>query len=288
MDPLIKIYQRPRLRNPYLIIGWADAGIVGSSTVEYLVDKLGAKELGEIEPHDSSLLPYILIKGGVVQEIEYPENSFYYWENDKSTSDLIIWSSKPPAVHHHQLASAILDVAELFGVSRIFTVGGLYANVVHTEKPRVFAIINNPKLKKYLNYYDLESGMDYHGPASINGLILGLAQQRNIEGISLWGQVPSYIGEIANPQVCETVLRVLARLLGLDIDFREIEAEASYTNKQIDELVSYLRQQDPDLDEHIGKLEKGINVEISEEDNQRFFKEIEEFLRNQKGWGKRG
>ena len=45
--------------------------------------------------------------------------------------------------------------------------------------------------------------------------------------------------------------------------------------------------QDPDLDEHIGKLEKGINVEISEEDNKRFFKEIEEFLRNQKGWGKR-
>jgi len=283
VDPLVKIYKRPTLRNPYLIVGWADAGLVGTGVTEYLIDKLPAEELGEIEPYSFSLAPDIHIKAGVVQEIEYPQNSFYYWKNNNSARDLLIWGSKPPAVNQFQMANAILDVAELFGVSRIYTVGGLYANVAHTEDPGIFAIINNPGLIHGLRQYDIESGMDYRGPASMNGLMLGIAQQRGIEGISLWGRVPSYIGDIANPRVCEALLKLLSDILGIEVDLSEIGAEAIYMGKQIDELVKYLRQQDPDLDQHIGKLEKGLNTEVSEEDSQRFFKEIEEFLKNRKG-----
>ena len=153
----------------------------------------------------------------------------------------------------------------------------------YTEKPRVFAVINNPRLKKYVTDYGVELGLDYHGPTSMNGLISGIAKHRNIEGINLWGRVPNYIGEIPNPQVCEAVLRVLTRMLDIDIEFSDIEAEAQYANKQIDVIVSYLRQQDPGLDRYIGKLEKGMSVEVSEEDRQRFFEEIKEFLRKQKG-----
>lgn len=283
VKPSLRIHKQPHLRNPCLVIGWADAGLVGISAVDYLNDKLGAEEFGEIEPHGFSLLPHISVKGGVLQEIEYAANSFYYWENKKSTSDLIILGSKPPAINHYEFANLILDVAELFDVSRIYTVGGIYANIAHTTKSRVFAIINNPRLKKYLTHYDVELGLNYRGPSSINGLVLGVAQQRNIEGISLWGRVPGYISEIANPQVCAAVLRVLTNMLGIDIDFSDIEAEARYTNQQIDELVNYLRQKNPDLDRHIGKLEQGLNVEVSEEDRQRFFAEIEEFLRKQQG-----
>jgi proteasome assembly chaperone (PAC2) family protein len=283
VKPQVRIYNRPDLRNPYLIIGWADAGLIGTTAINYLTDKLGAEEFGEIDLHDFSLMPYIFIKDGVIQELEYPDSSLYYWKNKNLDRDLIIWGGKPPTINHYQLANAILDVAKLFSVSRIYTMGGLYANVTHTEKPRVFAIINKSILKRYLSLYDIESGTDYHGTPSMNGLVLGLAQQRNIEGISLWGQVPSYIGDIANPQVCEAVLSTLTTMLDIDIDFTEIRAEADYTTKQINELVTYLRQQDNELDQHIDKLEKGIDVHLSEEDSHRFFREIEEFLRKQQG-----
>ncbi len=282
MESPLRINQRPKLRNPYLIIGWADAGLVGVTAADYLVEKLPAEELGGIEPHHFYLLPQGLIKGGVLQEIEYPKNSFYYWENKKSANDLIILGSKPPAINHYELANLILDVAELFDVSRIYTVGGLHANIAHTDQPRLFAITNNPGLKKHLTEHDVESGLDHHGPISMNGLILGVAKRRNIEGISLWGQVPSYLGEMPNPRVCEVILKVLTAMLGVDIDFSGIEAEARYANKQIDKLVSYLRQQDPDLDRYIERLEKNIRLGSSREDRQRFFEEINEFLRKQK------
>ncbi len=288
MESPLRIYKRPRLTNPYLIVGWADAGLVGLAAADYLIDKLGAQEFGEIEPHDFSSLPHSLIKGGVLQEIEYPGNIFYYWKNKRTTGDLIILGSKPPALKHYEFANLILDVAELFGVKRIYTVGGIYANVAHTEEPRVFAVTNSARLKKYLRHYDVELGIDYHGPTSMNGLIIGIAKHRDIEGVSLWGRVPSYIGEIPNPRVCEAVLRVLTRMLGVDVDFSEIEAEARYANKQIDELVSYTRRQYPELDQYIGKLEKGMSVGASEEDRQKFFQEIEEFLKKQRGWRENG
>ncbi len=279
----LKIYERPRLRNPYLIIGWADAGQVGIGVVDYLIDKLGGEEFGEIEPYNFSLFPNTLVKGGVLEEIEYPGTSFYYWKNRKSTSDLIIFGTQPPSQGHYEFANLILDMAELFAVKRIYCVGGLPANITHGESPSLFGVVNSARLKRYLKPFDVEIGLDYHGPTSMNGLLLGLAKQRNIEGLSLWGRVPSYIGEIPNPRVCETILRVLTPMLGINIDFSEIESEVRYANKQIDEIVNYIREQNPDLDRHIRKLEKGISSETSEEDRKRVFKEIEEFLRGQKG-----
>ena len=288
MELPIKIYKQPRLRNPYLIAGWADAGFVGINAVNYLIDKLGAQEFGEIEPSDYFLLPHSSIKGGVLQGIEYPESSFYYWKNDKSTEDLIIWGSTPPALKHYEFSSLIVDVAEHFGVERIYTVGGIYANIAHTEELKIFAVINNPRLKWYLKNYDVELGLDYHGPTSMNGLMLGIAKHRNIDGISLWGPVPGYIGDIPNPRVCCAVLKVLTTMLGVDIDLSEIEAEARNTAKEIDTLVNHVRRQNPELNDYMERLEKGIRFKASPENSQRFFAEIEEFLRKQKGQGKDG
>ncbi len=196
---------------------------------------------------------------------------------------MIILGSRPPALHHYEFANLIMDVAELYNVSRIYTVGGIYASVAHTAPPRIMAVINNPGLKTYVTRYGVELGLNYHGPTSINGLIIGTAKQRNIDGISLWGQIPNYLGDIANPGVCQAILKTLTRMLDIDINFAGIEIETRRADQRIDELVSYIRQQSPDLDRHIKKLEQGINPEPSEEDNQSFFRDIEEFLRRQKG-----
>ena len=114
--------------------------------MEYLVEKLGADELGKLDPQGFSALPYVSIRDGVIKEIEYPDSSFYYWENKNYGNDLILWSSKLPVANHYQVVNAILDVAELFGVTRIYTVGGLYANIAHTEKPGMFRRLS-PKTK---------------------------------------------------------------------------------------------------------------------------------------------
>jgi len=278
----LKLYERPRLRNPYLVVGWSDAGQVGTGVTDYLVNKLGAEEFGEIEPHKFSLSPNTIIKGGVLEEVEYPGTSFYYWKNKNSTSDLIIFGSQSPPQNQHEFANLILDVAELFSVKRIYAVGGVPANIPHDENPNLFAVVNSARVKRYLKPYDVEVGMDYYGPTSMNGLILGMAKQRGIEGLSLMGWVPCYITEVPNPRICESILRILTRMLSIEIDFSEIESEALFADKQIDEIVGYIREQNPDFLHHIERLEKRLNFEPPE-DRKKFFREIEEFLRKQHG-----
>ena len=50
----LKIYKKPDLRNPRLLMGfsgWMDGGDVSTGTVQCLVDKLGAEKLAEIDPN---------------------------------------------------------------------------------------------------------------------------------------------------------------------------------------------------------------------------------------------
>ena len=49
----LKIYKRPKLRNPRLLLGlsgWMDGGEVSTGTMKCLIDKLGAVRFAEIVP----------------------------------------------------------------------------------------------------------------------------------------------------------------------------------------------------------------------------------------------
>lgn len=282
METPVNIYKRPRLRNPQLIIGWSDAGFVGTRAVDYLVEKLGAEQFAEIEPQEFSLLPHCVIKGGILEEVSYPGNSFYYWKNKNSVNDLIIFGGRTPEVNHYEFASLMLDVANLFKVSRIYTVGSIYGNISHNAVPRIFGVINNASLRRHVAHPDVEFGLDYQGPTSMNGLILGIAKDSNIDAINLVGQVPSYLGNLPNPQVCEIILRILVDILPLDIDLSAIEQEARQARKQTEEMVNYFKRKYGGLNQQIIRLDSGMGKEISEEERQKFFNEIEEFLRQQK------
>lgn len=288
MEYPINIHRKPRLRNPSLVAGWTDAGLVGINAINYIVDKLGAKPFGEIEPPDYYSLPYSVIEGGVLKRLEYPGSFFYYWKNKKSRDDLIIMGSKPPDVNHYEFASLIVDVAEYFAVEKIYTLGGVYADISHTEEPRVFAVINSAELKEFLRAHDVEPGHDYHGPTSMNGLMLGIARHRNIDGISLWGTVPRYLADMPDLDVCCAVIRALCRLLSIEIDFTEIMAEAEHVNAEINDMIARAREQNPLLDEYMEKLGKHMKFEAAPEDSRRYIDEIEDFLKKQKKRGKDG
>lgn len=268
-----------------MVVGWDDAGRVGSGVASYLISKLGAEEFAEIEPQTFSIVPNTLVKDGVVEEIEYPETSFRYYKNKNSSNDLILFDSPSPGQNQHEYASLILDLAETFKVKRIYAVGGIPANIPHDEAPGLFAVANSSRVKRYLKPFGVEMGLDYYGPTNMNGLLLGLARQRTIDSLSIFGWVPSYISEIPNPRICEAILRVLARMLNVNIEFEEIEAEAEFSNKQINEVVAYIREQNPDFDRSIGRMSISPGFQAPEEDRRRIFKEIQDFLRKQHGPG---
>ena len=74
--------------------------------------------------------------------------------------------------------------------------------------------------------------------AGLNGLLLGVAKERDIEGICLLGEVPTHTSRIENPMAALAILKVLTRILGIEIDTTELAETARETKEQIKQVTA--------------------------------------------------
>ena len=74
--------------------------------------------------------------------------------------------------------------------------------------------------------------------SGLNGLLLGIAKERDIEGICLLGEVPSYASRIQNPMAALAITEVLSRMLHIKVDTTELAQIASETKDRIKQLAA--------------------------------------------------
>ena len=255
MEEIIYL-EKPNLHKPYLIIGfegWPNAAEVSSYGLQYLLEKLEAKKFASI-PIESfyqitSSRPVAIIKEGRLMELKYPSHHFYYSKQPLS-NDLILFHGIEPHLRWTLFADLILDLAERFDVSQIFTIGGTYDFIPHTYPPVVSALFNQEDLREKV----VQAGLrltEYTGPISIHTFILEASRKRGLKAISLWGHAPQYL-QARNVKVIYTVLKSLVDLTEMEIDLSEMERASDYFDQQ----VNYLVEQDPKLQEVISKLEE--------------------------------
>jgi proteasome assembly chaperone (PAC2) family protein len=233
--PPLKLYKQPKLKGSRLVVAWGCIGEVGIEGAIYLRDKIDAREFAEIEPYDFFDVP-TLVRDGLIQKLEFPESRFYYWKNSKGGDLIICIADYEPPKLRYEYAELILDLAQRFKVERVYTICAFPSPVHHDEEPRVFGVINNAKLVSYLKRYNVIL-LEERNLTSMNALLLSLAKKRNIQGVYLLSEVPSYTTEITNPKSCQAVLRVLTAMLGLQIDMTEISASARQAEREIDKRV---------------------------------------------------
>ena len=248
--------ERPNLNKPYLIIGfegWPNAGEVSSFALQHLVDSLKAKRFASIPTENfyqtSSLRPMAVIKEGRLIELKSLGDHFYYVKAPLF-NDLILFLGVEPHLRWDLFAHFLLELAEKFNVAQIFTIGGTYDYIPHTCPPMVSALFNHEDLRE--NVIRVGLGLtEYSGPISIHTFILEAAKKRDLKAISLWGHAPHYL-QTKNIKVVCSVLKRLMDLTRIEVDLSEIEMAGEYFDQQVNHLV----EEDPKLQEVIGKLEE--------------------------------
>ena len=235
----LKLHRQPMLKNPCLVSAWGSIGDmeieVGIEAVTYLKDKLGACQFGEIEPYDFFDLS-IEVENGLVRELEFPRNRFYSWENADGNGLILFIADREPSFRRYEYANLLLQVAEQFQVSRIYTVCAFPSLVSHTAQPRVFGVANDAKLVPYLEQYAVTM-MRERSLISMNGLLLSVARKRGVDGIYLLGEVPSYAAGGTNPKACRAVLHILTAMLGINVDLAEFDPLIEQAEAEMDEMV---------------------------------------------------
>jgi proteasome assembly chaperone (PAC2) family protein len=226
------IGKMPELREPYLVTsfaGWLDAGQVATGSMTHMIRTWRAKRFVEIKSEDyclfTSLRPEVVIDEGLVSYLRFPRSSFFWHRSKTGKHDLIFFRGVEPDLNPQKYVDTVLDIAETFNVSRIYSIGGFYDQIPHTRAPRISGIVSKPDLSQLLTKNNV-TPLTYEGPASIHSFLLASCHARSMEAVSLLAHVPFYLKVETNPSVCLGLLQKLLEMLEVKIDLSELADSA--------------------------------------------------------------
>jgi proteasome assembly chaperone (PAC2) family protein len=202
MDDLLELWERPAAEEIYMIAGWrqwADAGSVSSQLPEYLVEHLGAREIGRIRNegfylfqlpgmHDL-LRPQIKLEEGHRKALTVPRNQIYYARC--GNKGLVIFLGDEPHLNADGYADAFFRIARELHVRRIAGVGGVYAPVPFEKGRDISCTYSLPNMKAELDKYAV-SFSGYEGGATICSYFLDQAEKLSLQYLVFYAMVPFY------------------------------------------------------------------------------------------------
>lgn len=202
MNELVRLWEIPAASQAVMIAGWrqwADAGEISSGLPGYLIDKLKAHKIGEIDadgfyvfqvPGGHHLFrPQVKFQDGYRLSMEQEANEFF-WAGDQN-KDIVIFLGQEPHLNVRQYAQAFLDTVEALAVKRVIVLGGVYGALPYDKDRDVSCIYSLPEMKKELERYAVRFS-NYEGGATIGSYIVDQAEPRGIEVVSWYGFVPAY------------------------------------------------------------------------------------------------
>ncbi|SNQ61736.1 proteasome assembly chaperone family protein [Candidatus Methanoperedens nitratireducens] len=226
--------RKPRLKEPILIEGLPGVGHVGKLVAEHLVEELGAKKIMEIySPH---FPPQVIVEDDGTTRLV--RNEVYAYKS-KGKNDLLMLVGDHQSTSnegHYELCSVFLDIAEEFKVKRIYALGGYgVGQLVDTDT--VLGAANNIKLVKELKEYGVEFRANEPGGGIVgaSGLLLGLGALRGIDAACLMGVTSGYL---VDPKSAQAVLKVLSKILEIEVDMQALADRAS----EMEKIVAKLRE----------------------------------------------
>ncbi len=276
-----------------MLLAWPDPGHVGLRVVDYLRKKLRARGFAKIRPYDFSVAPWVSVKDGLMDRLEFMKNEFYYWKDAKGSSDLILFRSEYPAVNIYDYVCLVLDVASEFGVKRLYTASSFgAAGITHREEPVVLGVGNRVGLKATMEKYGIKPYPEYKGVGNIQSAFLWLAKKRDIEALSLWSPVPYYIARLPFPwsNYPKCSLAMLQKLVAMEkirVDIGDLEMFARQTESEMAKMYEDLYEgTKSDIAHPIAELPPGYTDDegepISDEDLKRIIRDLDDFFRRGK------
>ncbi|HJH26741.1 MAG TPA: proteasome assembly chaperone family protein [Methanophagales archaeon] len=196
-------------KNPIVVEGLPDVGLVGTIAASYIVERMGYKEIGYIE---SNLFPPVM----VVHEGKSKNPLRIYGDEGVV---VVLSEVAIPVGAVYPLTEALADWVKEIGSKLVISMTGLPAtNRIDIEKPEVFAVGNSEEALNELKDKQmelLEEGF-IAGPYAI---MLRECSKREISAISLLAQCfPVY----PDPGAAASAIESLDTFLKLGIDVKEL------------------------------------------------------------------
>jgi uncharacterized protein len=232
----VKLLKQPSPAYCSMLASWPGIGNVSLVVAKYLKQKLNVEEIGEVNPIGFFEPVGIRVKDNIVESPSFPESKFYYWQDDNASKGLLLFiGEEQPSNKGYELINHVLNVAQKLNVRMIYSCAAAVTRIHHSEKPHVWGVATKPELLDELSKHGaaLQGNLRIAG---LNGLILGLAKERGLDGLCLLGEVPSFATQITNPKASLAVLEILSRMLNIDVNLEDLESMAKHADEEMERI----------------------------------------------------
>jgi predicted ATP-grasp superfamily ATP-dependent carboligase len=269
MDKRVELWEKPEAEENYMIVGWrqwADAGGISSELPQYLIEKTGAKKIGEIKNDGFYLFqipgthhflrPEIKLEQGYRKTLEVRKNEIFYAGDGKK--GLVIFLGDEPHLNEEQYAEAFFDVAEALKVKQAAAVGGVYGPVPFDKDREISCVYSMRSMKEALSNYAVKFS-NYEGGTTIGTYLIDKAEHRAIEFLAFYAFVPAYdFGQQSLLQQqgirIETdykgwydLMRRFNHMFHLGINLAELEKESENLIASMEKKVKEMEKEIPQL-----------------------------------------
>jgi proteasome assembly chaperone (PAC2) family protein len=255
MQPLIWDRRPDALRAPAMVCsfqGWNDAGDAASTATAFLCQALGAERFAQLDTEEfydfQANRPHVQIDQTQARVISWPSVEIFEARAPRAPRDLVIVQGTEPSMRWRTFSALVVDLAEALDVQLVVTLGGLLADVPHSQPVAMTGFASDPAMIERLG---LKSST-YEGPTGIVGVLHAGCAQAGLPSASVWASVPHYVAAAASPKAALALLRKLELLVGVSVDVSELEQASTEYEHQVGLAV----QSDPDIQAFVERLER--------------------------------
>lgn len=197
------------IKNPVVITGFPDVGLVGTIAVSHIISSLGLEEIGYVASEE--LPPIIVVHG------KRPKAPIRLYGNE----GIIVAVSEIPIPHSlvYSLSSSLVEWFKEKGARFALLLGGI-ANPrrLEIEEPAIYGVSTGEEMdelleKKNIKFFEegFITGQD--------GVILRNCVEKNLPSIYLMAE--SHFG-YPDPGAAAAVIQAINRLLDLEVDVKSL------------------------------------------------------------------
>lgn len=235
---LVRLKEDFKLKKSIMVVGLPGVGLVGKLVAEHLIDELKAEKIIEIfSPH---FPPQVLVnKDCTVRPVS---NMIYHGKaNGNDVLFLVGDHQSTTSQGHYELCSLYLDIAEEFGVSRIYTLGGYPTGKLSSDET-VLGVANDLELIEEIKKYGVEfrESEPSGGIVGASGLLVAFSRMRGIDAACLMGMTPGYL---MDPKSAQILLKVLCKIFEIDVNTDSLAKKAEEMETILERLKEKEEQQ---------------------------------------------
>jgi proteasome assembly chaperone (PAC2) family protein len=218
----------------------------------FLGQSLAAEHFAQLDTEEfydfQANRPHVQIDETAARVISWPSVEIFEARAPRAPRDLVIVQGAEPSMRWRTFSSLVVDLAEVLDVQLVVTLGGLLADVPHSQPVAMTGFASDPAMLERLG---LKSST-YEGPTGIVGVLHTSCGQAALPSASVWASVPHYVAAAASPKAALALLRKLELLVGVSVDVSELEQASGEYERQVGLAV----QSDPDIQAFVERLER--------------------------------